>query len=198
VKKITAGDILDAEAYEKLRPEFRRKIMVRKARRRVPVGEHMMVHFETRDTMWYQVHELLRAERSWTRPGAIEDELEAYNPLIPEDSALSASLTLEYETPEEREMCLTELCGLDRHVCLQVGDRPRVAAAFDDAQVSPTRISSVQYLRWPLDPEAAEALQRDGTVVRIVVDHPRYEAQAVLAEETRREIAGDLATADAG
>jgi hypothetical protein len=99
---------------------------------------------------------------------------------------------LEYETAEQRARHLQELVGLDRHLWLQVGDTEPVAAVFDIAQVSPTKISSVQYLKWPIDGERAALLRNEGTVVRVGIDHPRYRSQSVLAEETRREIAGDL------
>jgi hypothetical protein len=192
MKPITADEILTKDEYERTRPDIRRRIMTLKGRRRVPVGDHATLHFETRDTMLYQVHEMLRAEDSWQRPGAIPDELEAYNPLIPAGGELSATLMLEYETPEERAHHLQELLGIDRHVWLQVADTDPVLATFDHAQVSETRVSSVQYIKWPIDGERAQLLRADGTVVRVVIDHPHYAAQSVLSEETRKEIAGDL------
>jgi hypothetical protein len=100
---------------------------------------------------------------------------------------------IEYETPVERSRHLEALVGLDEgHVWLEVGEAGRVAALFDDAQVSPTRISSVQYIRWPLDDDQRRMLRTDGTVLRIVIDHPHYRAQAVLGEETRKELARDV------
>jgi hypothetical protein len=192
MQPITSQEILSKEEYERARSDVRRRIIALKAKRRVPVGDHATVHFETRETMLYQVHEMLRAEDSWQRPGAVEDELEAYNPLIPAGGGLSATLMLEYETVAERAHHLRELLGLDRHLWLQVGETEPVAALFDDAQVSPTRISSVQYVKWPVDDERSRLMHIDGTVVRVIIDHPRYRAQAVLAEETRREIVADL------
>lgn len=193
MEPIQKEDITGAAEYEKMRPDFRRRIMALKNKRRVAVGDHITVHFETRDTMLYQVYEMLRVENSWDRHDAIEDELEAYNPLIPQNGELSATLMIEYQTPAERTRHLEALVGLDDgHVWLEVGDAGRVAAVFDRAQVSPTRISSVQYIRWRLDDHQRCALRTDGTVVRIVIDHPHYRAQAVLGEESRKEIARDL------
>jgi hypothetical protein len=192
MKPITKADILGRDAYERARPELRRRIMVVKGKRRVPLGDHAIVHFESRDTMLYQVHEMLRAEGSWERPGAVEDELEAYNPIVPAGRTLSATLMLEYETPEGRAVRLAELVGLDRHLSLHVGDMAPAEAVFDRAQVSPTRISSVQYVRFPLTAEQAALVRASGTVLRLVADHPAYRAQAVLSEETRRKVAGDL------
>jgi hypothetical protein len=192
MQPLTSEEILSKEEYERMRPGLRRHIIALKARRRVPVGDHATVHFETRETMRYQVHEMLRAEDSWRRRGAVEGELEAYNPLIPAGGELSATLMLEWETAEERAHHLRELRGLDRHLWLQVGDTEPVAAAFDDAQVSSDRISSVQYVKWPVDDERCRLLRTDGTVVRVILDHPHYGARAVLGEETRKEIATDL------
>jgi hypothetical protein len=193
MKPITRDDIVGREAYARTRADVRRRIIQLKARRRVPLGEHATLNFETRDTMLYQVHEMLHAEGSWERPGAIEDELEAYNPIVPAGGELSATLMLEYETEAERTVRLQELLGLDAHLWLHVGETPPVAARFDRAQVSPTRISSVQYVKWPLSPEQTRLVATEGTVLRVVIDHPSMHAQAVLSEETRRELAADLA-----
>lgn len=192
MKPIAKDDILTKDEYERQRPDFRRRIMTLKGRRRVPIGDHATLHFENRDTMLYQIHEMLRAEDSWMREGAIEEELGAYNPLVPSGGELSATLMIEYEEQEERSQKLRELIGIDHHLWLVVDDTEPVPARFDDAQVSPTRISSVQYLRWPLDDERVRLIGQDGMVVRVVADHPHYQAQAVLSEETRRELSGDL------
>ena len=191
MKLLAKDDILSKEEYEKARPDMRRRIMVTKGKRRVLVGEHCSLHFESRDTMRYQVHEMLRAEDSWERPGAVEDELEAYNPLIPAPGELSATIMFEYETVEERAEYLPKFVGIDRHVWLQIGDTERVLAGFDRGQIDEHKVSSVQYIKWKLDDARLELLKREGTVVRIVIDHPFYQAQSVLSEQTRAEISGD-------
>jgi len=190
--KIRPDEIMTREAYEAGRDAFRRRVMVRKARRRVPLGDHATLHFETRETMLYQVHEMLRAEGSWQRPGAIEDELEAYNPIVPDGRSLTATLMFEYDDPAERAGRLSELCGIEDHLWLRVGETTPLPASFDDAQASDGRVSSVQYVRWDLDDEQARLLKAEGTVVRLKIDHAAYTASAVLSEETRRELAGDL------
>ena len=190
--QIRPDEIMPREAYEAERDTVRRRVMVRKARRRVPLGDHATLHFETRETMLYQVHEMLRAEGSWQRPGAVEDELEAYNPLVPNGRSLTATLMIEYDDPAERAARLSELCGIEDHLWLHVGETAPISATFDDAQASDGRISSVQYVRWDLGDQSACLLKAEGTVVRIRIDHPRYAASVVLSEETRRELAGDL------
>lgn len=188
---LTKADILGRNEYEATRDEFRRRLMVQKDRRRVKVGDHCTFHFENRDTMRYQVQEMLRAEESWTRPGAIEDEIEAYNPIIPRHGELSATMMLEYETPEERATMLPKFVGIDRHVHLQIGDTPGIVATFDRGQIDEGKVSSVQYVKFSLTDDQIHALGTPGTVVRLVIDHPAYREQAVLSEETRKAIAED-------
>ncbi len=188
---LTPADILSADAYERERDALRRRLLVVKDRRRVQVGDHCSVHFETRDTIRYQVHEMLRAERSWSRPGAIEDELVAYNPLIPASGELSATLMFEWDDPDERHRNLSALVGIERHLWLVVGESAPLAARFDRAQMSPGRVSAVQFVKWDLGPVRRPQLRADGTVVRLVIDHPHYRAQSVLSEETRKELALD-------
>jgi hypothetical protein len=192
MQAITADEIMTAAEYDEARPELRRRIMVVKSKRRVPLGEHMTVHFETRETMLYQVHEMLRAEGTWDNPDAVRDELDAYNPLVPFGGELSATVMLEYETKEERDEWLGRLLGLDEHLWLHVGETEPVQGRFDQAQVSPTRISSVQYVRFPLDEEQQELLKSSATVVRLSVDHPAYQARSVVSEETRQELVRDI------
>ena len=188
---LTKDDILPEQEYERARPDFRRRIMLIKDRRRVLVGQHCSVHFECRDTMLYQVQEMLRAESSWEREGAVEEELEAYNPLIPTRGELSATIMFEYETAEEREEQLPRFVGIDRHVWLQIGDTERVLADFDRGRIDEHKGSSVQYIKWKIDDGRRELLAREGTVVRIVIDHEHYGAQSVLSEQTRAELSGD-------
>ncbi len=188
---LTPADILDKAAYETARPEMRRRIMLEKARRRVLVGDHCSLLFENRDTMHYQVQEMLRAEDSWLRPGALDDELSAYNPLIPARGELSATLMLEYETPAERAEALPRFVGLDQHVWLEIDGTPKVLASFDRGQIDAAGVSSVQYLKFALSPAQVTQLGQDGSVVRVRIDHPAYQAQAVLGEDTRRAIAAD-------
>jgi hypothetical protein len=191
MQPLTAADIVSHDEYEMMRPAVRRRMIVRKQKRRIIVGDHCSLHFENRDTLRYQVQEMLRAEESWMRRGAVDDELAAYNPLIPRTGQLSATLMLEYEAAGERSRMLSALVGIERHVWLVVGETPPVLAAFDQTQFDGRKVSSVQYLKFQLSTDQVQLLQRDGTVLRIVIDHPSYNAQAVVSEETRKEIARD-------
>jgi hypothetical protein len=191
MQPMTRDEIRSKDEYEKARPDFRRRVMRIKDLRRVLVGQHCSIHFESRDTLLYQVQEMLRAEDSWQRPGAVEDELEAYNPLVPGPGELSATIMFEYETPEERAEHLPRFVGIDRHVWLHIGEADPLLAEFDAGQIDEHKVSSVQYIKWKLDDERQRLLEKEGTVVRIVIDHPHYEAQAVLSEQARDEIKRD-------
>ena len=191
MQPLTPTDILDKQEYEQARPEWRRRVMVQKDKRRVAIGDHMTIHFENRDTMHYQVQEMLRAEDSWLRQGAVDDELAAYNPIIPRSGELSATLMIEYPTASERAVMLPRFVGIDRHVWLHVGETTPVLATFDRGQIDADKVSSVQYVKFLLGEDQRPLLKTEGTVIRIVLDHPAYMAQAVCSEETRRAIARD-------
>jgi hypothetical protein len=188
---LSESDILGKDAYEQARPEFRRRVMLLKEKRRVLIGDHVTLHFENRDTMHYQVQEMLRAEGSWLRPGAVDDELAAYNPIIPRPGELSATMMIEYATAAERAVMLPQFVHIDRHVWLRIGDAPPVLAVFDEGQIDEHKVSSVQYIKFPLTDAQRRLLATDGTVLRLSVDHPAYTAQAVLSEETRKAICRD-------
>jgi hypothetical protein len=191
MQQLTTADILDKQAYEQARPELRRRIMVQKEKRRVAVGDHVMFHFENRDTMQYQVHEMLRTEESWLRDGAINDELDAYNPIIPQSGELSATMMIEYATAAERALMLPKVVGIEQHVWLRIGDNAPVPAIFDGSQINEHKVSSVQYVKFTLSDAQRRLLKADGTIIRLVLDHPAYTAQAVLSEDTRKAIASD-------
>ncbi len=191
MNKLTPEELLSGAEYQRQRSDLRRRVMVLKDRRRVLLGDHCSVHFENRETLRYQVLEMLRAEDSWDRPGAKEDELHAYNPLVPEAGELSATVMFEYESPDERSLRLAELVGIDKHLWLVVGGEKATLAEFDRLQLDAGRISSVQFVKWRLDEVRRALLKEEGAVVKIVVDHPKYRAQSVLSEQTRREIMND-------
>jgi hypothetical protein len=188
---LTRADIIGREAYERERADLRRRLIAEKNHRRVQLGPHCTIHFESRETMRYQVHEMLRTEVSWDRPGAVDEELAAYNALIPQTGELSATLMLEYETPEERATALPAFVGLERHLTLQIGDTPPVLATFDRGQIDEDKVSSVQYVKWHINEQQRALLKTAGTVLRLALDHPYYQAQAILGEETRIIISND-------
>ena len=187
MRPIDVSEILDIAAYELERKRLRPRIMALKDRRRIRLGDHMSMVFENRETVRYQIQEMMRIERI-VEPEAIRHEVDTYNELIPGPNELSATLFIEYETPEERAIWLRELLGLEHHVGMEVAGRV-VRARFDTRQIASDRLSSVQYIKFPLDPEQIRRW-REG--VRIFVDHPRYRAEHVLTPEQLDELARDF------
>lgn len=190
---VTREDVVDIATYEKNRPEFRTRVMDEKGRRRVRVGEHFNFLFENHLTVLYQVQEMMRTERI-VEEAAIAHEMKTYNELIPAQGWLSATLLIEYEDRPQREANLPKLLGVNDHVWLVVGDLPPVKGVFNGSQIGETRISSVQYLHFPLEgphrakwSEAAEA----GTLL-LKVDHPHYTHQTALSSDVAQALREDF------
>jgi len=190
MERLTRQDILPTEVYNKTRDEYRRRIIRMKRNRIVQVGDHMTWHFENRETMRYQIQEMIRAE-GMTTDEQIEGELEAYNPLIPGRNELSVTMMIEYETPEERAIYLPRFVHIDEHTFLQIGETEPIRGIFDRGQITPEKVSSVQYIKFVLTDEQVALLRQPGTVLRAIVTHPEYQAEAVIGENVRREIAED-------
>jgi hypothetical protein len=189
LQTIDISEIKNIAEYELERPAWRPVVMALKERRRIRVGDHLTFLFENRDTVRYQIQEMMRIERL-VKPREVAHEVETYNELIPKPGELSASLLIEYETPGERAVKLRELLGLEDHVWLAVNGAPPSCARFDDRQISTGRISSVQYLKFKLAPEAI-ARWRAGARLRI--DHPAYPAERIFSALEVEELANDLA-----
>jgi hypothetical protein len=193
MRKIERAEILDLGSYEGVRTRFMQRIIALKKNRRAAVGEHMTFVFENRDTMLFQIQEMLRTERITNEKG-IAHEIVTYNDLVPGTGELSATLLIEYDDKDERHRMLRELAGLEGHVHLTVGN-VKTTASF---QVLPgeesTRLPAVNYVLFRPGREAASKL-RDKTVpVSIDVDHPAYREQTMLPLGMRHELAEDLDT----
>jgi len=188
MRRIDVSEIKHIADYEILRPEWRPKMMALKDRRRIRVGAHLTFLFENRDTVRYQIQEMMRIERL-QNPREIAHEVETYNELIPGPGEISASLLIEYETPAERDLWLPALLGLEQHIWLEAGGR-RSPAHFDDRQISTERLSSVQYIKFQLGPQQMAAIP---SAARIIVDHPKYAAEHHLTAVQLKELAADFA-----
>ena len=189
MKPVQLSEIRNITAYELERRTWRPEIMALKDRRRVRVGDHLTFLFENRDTVRYQIQEMMRIERI-VEPEAIRHELDTYNELVPGPQELSASLLIEYDSEEERKVRLHELLGLENHIWLVVGNTAPVQARFDTRQISTDRISSVQYIKFRLAPEQ---VARWSEGARLVVNHPKYRAEQALTPEQVQELAKDFA-----
>jgi hypothetical protein len=181
-------EIKNIAEYEIERETFRPLVLAAKELRRVRVGNHLTFLFENRDTVRYQVQEMMRIERIVREPD-IRHEIATYNELISGPGELSASLLIEYDTPEERNVWLRDLLGLENHVWVQIGNLPPARARFDTRQIATDRISSVQYIKFLPGVEALKSI-RDG--VRVFADHPKYNASTTLTSEQVNALATDV------
>jgi hypothetical protein len=188
MKPIELAEISNIADYEIERRTLRPRMMALKDRRRIRVGEHLTFLFENRETVRYQIQEMMRIERI-VDLAAIRHEVETYNELIPPPGGLAACLLIEYASAEERDAKLRELLGIEEHVFIAVAGQPPSKAVFDARQIASDRVSAVQYIRFELTAEQ-RAGWRDG--VRMVVDHPGYPAETVLTAEQIAELAGDF------
>ncbi len=193
MNKLTAADLMKLEEYAEQRTAFRARVLEHKKPRKLHLGSHLTLLFEDRLTVQYQVQEMLRIERIFERR-AIEEELEAYNPLIPDGSNWKASCLIEYEDPAERARRLVELKGIEDRIWVQVGEEPRIHAIADEDldRENETKTSAVHFLRFELDAASAQAA-RAGAALCFGVDHPAYRETVEVSEATRSTLAADLA-----
>jgi len=191
--KIARDSLLSLESYAKQRREFRTRVMAHKKDRTVHLGEHVTLVFEDELTIRYQVQEMLRIERTFEEQG-IQDELDVYNPLIPDGRNLKATMMIEYADAEERKRALAQLKGIEDGIWIQVEGRTRVLAIADEDLERETeeKTSAVHFLRFELSDDMAQALKR-GASLALGVDHPGYRAEiGAVSAQTRASLAQDL------
>jgi hypothetical protein len=193
MQALSRSDLMSLEEYAEQRQSFRAKVMAHKKARQVPVGAHATLYFEDRLTMQYQVQEMLRVERIFEAAG-IQEELDAYNPLIPDGSNWKATFMVEFEDADERRDALARLVGIEDKTWVQVGDQDRVHAIADEdlERENEDKTSSVHFLRFELTP-AMVAGVKDGAPIRVGIDHPEYRGEVTVSPETRESLANDLA-----
>ena len=174
MQKLERGDLLTLERYAEERVRFRTEVMAHKKSRRVHLGPHCALLFEDRITIQYQVQEMLRAERIF-EGAPIQDELDVYNPLIPNGGNLKATMTLEYDDAEERKQALAAMIGIEDRVWMRVaGFEPVFAIADEDLQrATEDKTSSVHFLRFEFAPAMRIALE-ENTGLSAGVDHRAY------------------------
>jgi hypothetical protein len=185
IHEITRADIMPMEDYAKVRPERRRAITELKKNRRVAVGPDATFYFESFDTMWHQIHEMLFIERGGD--AQVEDELAAYNPLIPKGTDLVATLMFEIDDPQRRARVLGGLGGVEETVTLSFGAETvnAVAEADVDRTTSDGKASSVQFLHFPFSPAQIDQFRQPGTRVTLAIGHDHYGHAAVLPTSVR-------------
>lgn len=190
MKKVTLEDIRGLTAYEKVREEFRRGIIELKKTRRLAVGDKVSLLFENRDTVIFQIQEMLRAERI-TDLDKIREEIEVYNGLIPGPDELSATLFLEIENQNRIREELLKFLGIDEVVYLNFGNRS-IHARFEPGHSKEDKIAGVQYVRFPFNQQELRVFVRGEETAKMIIDHPNYKAQATLGAEMRKALIEDL------
>lgn len=193
MQKLTRDDLLSLEKYSEVRSQFRAEVIEHKKNRQVPIGPNATLYFEDRLIMQYQVQEMLRAERIFEAEG-IQEELDAYNPLIPDGNNWKATFMIEYPEESQRKKALAELIGIEDQVWVKVeGFEPVHAIADEDLErETAEKTSSVHFLRFDLTPEMIAAA-KDGAAVSVGIDHARYQHKVdPLPVNVRDALVGDL------
>jgi Protein of unknown function (DUF3501) len=193
VPPLTLDDVLDQRAYERVREDYRARIIERKRDRRVALGPFMTLVFECFDTVRFQVQEMARVEKL-TSDEAIQAELDVYNRLLPRPGELSATLFIELTTDAALREWLPQLVGIERRLGVSMAGElvPSVPEAEHAAALTRDTVTpAVHYVRFPFT-EAQVAAFRDAEEVALVATHPAYEARTVLPAAVRRELLGDL------
>lgn len=190
--KIRRENLLTLESYAKERTAFRSRIMAHKKNRMVQIGAHLVLYFEDELTVRYQIQEMLRVEKIFEESG-IREELEAYNPLVPDGRNLKATMMLEYEDPTERAKSLAGLIGIEDKVWVQAGACPRTFAIADEDldRENAEKTSSVHFLRFELDDASVETLRMGNNLV-IGVDHQNYSDSVTVSTEVRQALLNDF------
>ena len=189
---ISRDKLLSMADYGAQRAELRRQMIAVKRDRRIDIGPFVSLYFENYQTMWYQVHEMLFTERGGEEQ--IDDELSAYNPLIPQGDELVATMMLEIENPTRRKVLLAKLGGIEETVRFEVGGHAVPGVPEDDVErtTAEGKTSSVHFLHFRFSPEAIAAFRDGEGDVTLAIDHADYRHAATLSDAARAALAGDF------
>jgi hypothetical protein len=191
---LTRDDLMSLEAYAEQRADFRARVIAHKKNRQVQLGEHATLYFEDRLTMQYQIQEMLRIERIFDAEG-IKEELDAYNPLIPDGSNWKATFMIEFTDENDRKAALAKMIGIEDKVWMQVAGHDKVYAIADEDLERDTaeKTSAVHFMRFELSPQMVEAVKA-GADIGAGIEHEAYsETIAALPANIRDSLAADLA-----
>lgn len=192
MKQLQRSDLYSLENYAVIRDEFRAEVMLHKKNRFIQLGENLRLLFEDRLTMQYQVQEMLRIEKIFDAEG-INEELGAYNPLIPDGQNLKAVMMIEFSEVEERKKALAKLIGVERKTWLKVEgfDRVYPIANEDLDRETDEKTSSVHFMRFEFSEAMIKAL-KEGASINAGVDHPEYQHEIMLDEFVRESLLSDF------
>lgn len=190
---LTRNDLMSLEQYASERPAFRARLMAHKKARQVAIGPNATLYFEDRLTVQYQIQEMLRIERIFEAQ-EIDDELTAYNPLIPDSTNWKATFMLEFPEVEDRRTALATMIGIEDRVWVQVDGYEQVYAIADEdlERTSAEKTSAVHFVRFELTPPMVAAVRDHAASIVMGIDHPAYEQRMEVGAETRIALAKDL------
>ena len=191
MNQVTLDDVKLPEEYEPLREAMRQRVIEMKKRRRLAVGDSVTFVFENRDTVLFQIQEMVRAEKI-TSPEAIQDEIDVYNKSIPASRELSATMFIELTEKESMRADLDRLVGVNEKVALRIGDEHVIPGVFEPGWSREDRVAAVQYVKFPLTAEQAAAFRAGSAPAVVEIDHPNYRARTEMPDDVRRELAADL------
>jgi hypothetical protein len=196
VEKIRFDEVRNLYEYELVRSAVRRAVIALKARRRVAVGDRLSFLFENRQTVLFQIQEMIRAERI-VADARVQDEIDVYNDLVPGPGELSATMMIEIEDRDAIQPVLDSLLGIDsgEFVWLAIGDHV-APGVFEEGHSKADKIAAVHFVRFRISEAARRALAREPAA--LVVEHPRYRARTELSPETRQELLDDLGAGGGG
>ena len=194
MEKLNKSDLFSLEEYSINRDSFRKKVLEEKQYRKVYIGEHVVLLFENKKTIQYQIQEMLRIEKIFDAEG-IQEELDAYNPLIPDGSNLKAVMLIEYPNVEERKEKLKILKGIERKIWIKVGSHNKVFAIADEdlEREDETKTSAVHYLRYEFSPSMINDWKNDSSIV-MGIDHENYQSsETIISSDISSSLSADFA-----
>ena len=189
---ITADNLMSLEAYSKFRKTHKAEVLAHRKMRSVHLGDHITLQFESETTIRYQIQEMLRIEKIFEEEG-IQQEIDAYAPLVPEGSNWKATMLIEYPDVNERKRELARLIGVEDRMFIEVEGHARVYAIADEDldRENDEKTSAVHFVRFEFDP-AAKAAIKAGAAVKLGCDHTNYPAHTQIVEDALASLAGDL------
>ena len=191
--KLSRADLYSLEEYSEIRDEFRARVMEHKKNRRLDIGDNLVLLFEDRLVMHYQIQEMLKAEKIFDADG-IQEELDAYNPLIPDGTNWKATMMIQYADVAERQQMLAKLVGIENRVWLRVGNHDKVYPIADEdlERATDDKTSAVHFLRFELIPAMIADIHK-GSIISAGVDHENYNVTLdAIPDNVAKSLAEDL------
>ncbi len=191
--KLDRKDLYSLEEYSEIRDDFRTRVMAHKKNRRLDLGDNLVLFFEDRLVMQYQVQEMLKAEKIFDAEG-IQEELDAYNPLIPDGTNWKATMMIQYTDVAERQLMLQKLVGIESRIWLRIGDYDKIYPIADEdlERATDDKTSAVHFLRFELAPSMIAEVHR-GATISAGVEHENYSVTLdAITDNVAASLANDL------